>query len=215
GRKQGVGAWWMGGQACILSGAAEFSRGVNLAVQPDEKTLERLRRALAKMHAEAFYYPPLSKEVLEKGHACHFRVDVPRARGLRVDVMSRMHGCDAFHALWERRRQLKLPGLGSVSLLSLPDLVRAKQTQRDQDRLMIRRLVEADYHSRPARPSRRQITFWLREGRTPVLLLEMCRKYPKTAHRMAKARPALQWALRQNAAAVEKALLAEERALRA
>src|SRR5439155_23789866 len=104
-RKHRVRALLMGGQACILYGAAEFSRDVDLAVQPDERNLERLRRALSELRAEAVYYPPLQKEVLDRGHACHFRVHIPEAPGLRIDVMSKMHGCDAFDTLWARRQR--------------------------------------------------------------------------------------------------------------
>ena len=35
----------MGGQACILYGAAEFSRDIDLAVLADEKNLSRLQAA--------------------------------------------------------------------------------------------------------------------------------------------------------------------------
>jgi hypothetical protein len=39
----------MGGQACILYGAAEFSRDVDVAA--DDGNLHRLRRALAELQA--------------------------------------------------------------------------------------------------------------------------------------------------------------------
>jgi hypothetical protein len=205
----------MGGQACILYGAAEFSRDIDLALLPDEKNLERLRRALAEMQGEAVYYPPLGKDVLQKGHACHFRLQVSQAPGLRVDVMSTMHGCDAIEQLWARRRRLKLPGLGSVSVLALADLVQAKKTQRDKDWPMIRRLVEVDYHNRPARPGRRQIAFWLREARTPELLLDLCQKYAGTARRLTAVRPLLAWALTNDVAKMAECLRVEEDAMRA
>jgi hypothetical protein len=65
----------MGGQACILYGAAEFSRDVGLAVAADEKNLTRLRHALAELRAEPVFVPALSPEVLLQGHACHFRLN--------------------------------------------------------------------------------------------------------------------------------------------
>jgi hypothetical protein len=213
-RKLRVRALLMGGQACILYGAAEFSRDIDLAILPDEKNLDRLRRALAELRAEPVYYPPLGTEVLSKGHACHFRVQIPEALGLRIDVMARMHGCDPFACLWERRLRLKLPGVGWVAVLALPDLVLAKKTQRDKDWPMIRRLVEVDYHNRPARPPRKQISFWLREARTPELLLEMCQQYPGTARRLAVSRAVLTAALANDAPKVAKLLRAEEDHLR-
>jgi len=53
-----------------------------------------------------------------------------------------------------------------VELLSLPDLVLAKKTQRDKDWPMIRRLVEQDYFS-SASPTPQQLDFWLAESLTP------------------------------------------------
>ena len=214
-RRHRVRALLMGGQACILYGAAEFSRDIDLAVEAGEKNLERLRRALQALKAKSVYVPELSKPVLERGHACHFRSSIAEAAGLRIDVMAVLRGCDAFSSLWTRRRRLKLPGIGSVAVLALPDLVRAKKTQRDKDWPMLRRLVEVDYHNRPARPTPRQIGFWLRETRTPELLIELCRAYPRRARRLAKIRAALRWAIKGDLPRVEGALLAEEKSERA
>jgi len=62
---------------------------------------------------------------------------------VRVDVMSIMRGVDPFDHLWKRRTALELPGGEPCNLLSMPDLVQAKKTQRDKDWPMIRRLVGA------------------------------------------------------------------------
>ena len=48
-RGHGVRALLMGGQACILYGAAEFSRDIDIAVAIDPKNLLRLRSALAEL----------------------------------------------------------------------------------------------------------------------------------------------------------------------
>jgi len=213
-RQHRVRALLMGGQACILYGAAEFSRDIDLAVAADEKNLERLRRALAALKAEPVYVPDLNKKVLERGHACHFRARIDEANGLRIDVMAVLRGCDSFPVLWTRRQRLKLPGIGSVPVLALPDLVLAKKTQRDKDWAMLRRLVEVDFHNRPKKPATRQIAFWLREVRTPELLMEICRLYPGSARRLAKIRPALRWAIKGHLAKVEDALRAEEKSVR-
>jgi hypothetical protein len=58
--------------------------------------------------------------------------------------MSKMRGVDPFEKVWKRREVVNLPGVGRLSVLALPDLVRAKKTQRDKDWPMVRRLVEAD-----------------------------------------------------------------------
>jgi hypothetical protein len=214
-RKHRVRALLMGGQACVLYGAAEFSRDVDLAVFASEANLSQLNQALVDLRAESVYFPSLSRDSLLRGHACHFRVGLPEAEGLRVDVMSVLHGCDPFELLWKRRRRLRLPGVGAVTVLSLPDLVQAKKTQRDKDWPMVRRLVEADYQARPRRPTRDQIEFWLREGRTPAFLVALCQRYPGTARRVARSRPAVASALSGDLLEVERATRAEEEAIRA
>src|SRR5437879_6399582 len=98
----------MGGQACIVYGAAEFSRDVDIAILASEENLVRLRRALEELRAEPVFFPPLGKEVLLRGHACHFRLHIPEAEGIRLDIMSVMHGCEPFDQLWQRRTTVRL-----------------------------------------------------------------------------------------------------------
>ncbi len=200
----------MGGQACILYGAAEFSRDVDLAVLADERNLTRLRAALQQLRATPVFVPPLSAEVLRRGHACHFRCAARGTEGLRIDIMSSLHGCEPFDRLWTRRRTLQLMGAGRVHVLALADLVRAKKTQRDKDWPMVRRLIEADYDRRPPNPARSQVAFWLREARTPAILVALCRRYPRMAQRLAAGRPAVRAALRGNGERTERALRAEQ-----
>src|SRR5207253_2282999 len=88
-------------------------------------------------------------------------------------------------------------------------------TQRDKDWPMLRRLLEVDYHRRPRRPSRSRIEFWLREARTPELLLDLCRRFRASARRLAQLRPALRWAIAGNLPQIDAALRAEEAAQRA
>ena len=213
--KHRVRALLMGGQACILYGAAEFSRDIDLDVLADENNLSRLRAALHELKAEPVFVPPLSVEVLLRGHACHFRSASADARGLRIDVMSVLHGCEPFDTLWSRRRTLSLTGVGRVQVLALEDLVQAKKTQRDKDWPMVRRLLEADYHRHVTRPARERIAFWLREVRTSDLLIELCRRFAGTARRMTSVRAALQPALQRDVAGVEQALQAEQDRYRA
>ena len=68
-----------------------------------------------------------------------------------------------------------------IDVLSLPDLVKAKKTQRDKDWPMIRRLVEAHYFSFRAESTSSQIDFWLREMRTVSLLNEVAQSSPQNA----------------------------------
>jgi hypothetical protein len=62
----------IGGQACILYGAAEFSRDIDITILLSSKNLEILKLALNELKAERIFFPDLSKDVLLRGHACHF-----------------------------------------------------------------------------------------------------------------------------------------------
>jgi hypothetical protein len=204
----------MGGQACVLYGGAEFSRDTDLAVLADPENLSRLDRALAELTAERVAVPPFERAYLDMGLAVHFRCHHPEAEGLRIDVMSRMRGVDPFPALWERRTTLEV-GDESVEVLSLPDLVRAKKTQRDKDWPMIARLVEANYFANRDRPSAAQLDFWLREMRTPALLVELARRVPVDAERMTPERALLSLAVTGDEAGLQTALTEEEEQERA
>ncbi len=213
-RKHRVRALLMGGQACVLYGAAEFSRDIDLAILADPRNLARLRKTLAELGAEVVAVPPLDPKYLRRGHAVHFRCSDPEILRLRIDVMSRMRGTDSFPKLWARRTTLHLPGSLTCDLMSLPDLVRAKKTQRDKDWPMIRRLLEADYFQHRERPGRTRVAFWLRELRTPELLVEVAQDHPRTARRLAPARPLLVHAGSGNLKGIEQGLLEEELAER-
>lgn len=205
-----VRALLMGGQACVFYGAAEFSRDTDLAILADEVNLRRLRRALDELQADEIAMPPCELKYLQLGHAVHFRCQHPEAARMRVDVMSKMRGVDAFSALWKRRTTIALPDGAKCDLMSLPDLVQAKKTQRDKDWPMIRRLVEANYFENFEKPNRSQVSFWLRELRTPELLIEVARKHSATCMRHSSKRPLLRYALEGSLAALKSALLKEE-----
>jgi hypothetical protein len=210
-RRRRLKALLMGGQACILYGGAEFSRDVDFAVAASSADLARLRRALADLKAEPVYFPPLSAAALRRGHACHFRCRARGVDGLRIDVMGRMRGADPFPRLWLRRTLIRLPGIGQVPVVSLPDLVRIKQTQRDKDWIMVRRLVEADFESHRGAATGRQIRFWLSEARTAPLLKHLVRTFAlETLEILPRRRAVLSAALRGTLASVEKALKREE-----
>lgn len=198
----------MGGQACILYGAAEFTRDVDFAVAVDPANLGRLRAALDELEAEPVFFPPLSAAVLRRGHACHFRCGALGLHGLRIDVMSRMRGVDPFPKLWARREEVALPGVGRLAVLSLPDLVKAKKTQRDKDWPMVRRLIEADVAHAPSRIPRARLRFWLQEARSYELLRDLARRHPELARRV--RRPALRAAMEGDADRAAGLLRGEE-----
>ncbi len=205
----------MGGQACVLYGAAEFSRDTDFAILADAANLARLRLALDDLQASVIAVPPFETKYLRAGHAVHFRCQHPDASRLRVDVMARMRGVDTFDKLWRRRTTIELPGGLACDLLSLPDLVRAKKTQRDKDWPMIRRLVEAHYFQNIRKPSPAHIRFWFQELRTPELLIELAGHDMKNCRSLLKERPLLAHAIAGDAQKLERALTVEEFAERA
>jgi hypothetical protein len=177
------------------------------------ENLERLREAARLLQAEVIAVPQLELGHLHRGHAVHFRCRHPDAAGMRVDVMSHMRGVAAFEELWERRTTLQGEDGTIYELMALPDLVRAKKTQRDKDWPMIRRLIEAD-HAATNAPSTAQIGFWLREARTPGLLIELSKQYREIAEQIFSTRPLLKDALAGEEARLEHSLLLEELAER-
>lgn len=200
----------MGGQACVLYGAAEFSRDADFAILASAANLQRLRGALDDLQAEVIAVPPFEVRHLESGHPIHFRCRHPDARGFRVDVMARLRGVDPFASLWARRTTWDLPAGVRIDSLALPDLVASKKTQRDKDWPMLRRLVEASYDQGFSQPTPERIAFWLRELRTPELLMDAVRWFPDEARRTSQDRPALNAALALDPEAIREQLAAEE-----
>jgi hypothetical protein len=189
-----VRALLMGGQACVFYGAAEFSRDIDFAVMADLENWERLQAALQELQAKCIAVPPCDRQYLLRGFALHFRCQHSEVLGLRIDVMAVLRGVDEFSKLWERRVTLTDSSGEIYNLLSLPDLVQAKKTQRGKDWPMIQRLVEADYLIGRAQPEPGQVAFWLRELRSPELLAEAAARYPEDCRQAAGQRPLLQHA---------------------
>jgi hypothetical protein len=206
-----VRALLMGGQACVLYGAAEFSRDIDLAILADPRNFSRFDKVLSDLKAELIAVPPFHQKHLRRGHAIHFRCMDPEAGHIRIDIMSKMRGLEPFLKLWQRRTTFVLPGNLTCHLMALPDLVKAKKTQRDKDWPMIRRLLEAHYFQFQIHPTRTQAAFWLKELRTPELLIEIAQRYPRTCSRLSSARPLLYSALSGKHEVVAKRLLEEER----
>ena len=160
------------------------------AILADAANLRRLKIALKALQAERIAVPGLHLRYLHRGHAVHFRCHAREVAGLRIDVMSNLRGLPSFPTLWRRRSVVRVdPGGTSYDLMSLPDLVRAKKTQRDKDWPMIRRLIEADF--RASSPAPKRIRFWLNAARTPGILKELARRHPEMARRAERDRPLL------------------------
>ena len=201
----------MGGQACVFYGAAEFSRDTDIAILAGAGNLQRLSQALNELKAKCIAVPPFSIEYLKRGHAIHFRCYHPEAKGIRIDVMSVMRGVAPFTRLWRRRTTVETASGGKYNLISLPDLVQAKKTQTDKDWPMVRRLVESHYIHYSKKPAPEQVDFWLKESRTPSLLIRLSKKYPARVSLLKKQRSLLTLSATGDTKGLEKALEDEEK----
>lgn len=214
-KKQKVKSLLIGGQACILYGAAEFSRDSDFVVLAEPANLEALKKALKALKAVPVYFPDLSIEYLAKGHASHFRCRARGVEGLRVDVMGRLKGCEPFNRLWTRRSRVRVSGAGNIDVISLADLVESKKTQRDKDWLMLTRLVENDVFLKDGRGIPSKVSWWLNQGRVAGTLVRLCADYPVLARKVAARRPLLLEALKGDLKRVAALLKKEEAAERA
>lgn len=200
----------IGGQACIIYGAVEFSRDSDFVILADTGNIERLKKALKILKAGPVYFPEFQIEYLRKGHACHFRCEARDVEGLRIDVLSILRGCDSFMKLWKRRKTVTVKGGMDIEVIGLHDLVQSKKTQRDKDWFMIKRLVENDIALHKDRPSSDKIKWWLAESRTPEHLRTLAGKFPQLAEEMTLARPLLDYAIKGDLSMLSKALFEEE-----
>lgn len=214
-KKQKVKSLLIGGQACILYGAAEFSRDSDFIVLAVPANLEALKNALKALKAVPVYFPDLSLEYLAKGHASHFRCRARGVEGLRVDILGRLKGCEPFNRLWARRSRVRVLGAGSIDIISLADLVESKKTQRDKDWLMLTRLVENDVFINNGRGAPSKVLWWLAQARLPETLVSLCAEHPAQARKAAAARPLLREAIRGNIWRLSALLKKEEAAERA
>jgi hypothetical protein len=172
-REHGVRYLLMGGQACIVYGAAEFSRDTDIAILAEPDNIRRLQTALTALDARVIAIPPFETQYLARGHAIHFECGLAStAAGMRIDVMASMRNVPSFAECWERRSTFAFDDLGEIEVLGLEDLVNCKKTRRDKDWPMLRRLVERNYLDPDLEQTPGRFRFWLRELRTPALLAE-------------------------------------------
>lgn len=163
----------------MLYGAAEFSRDIDLVIHISPENVESLCHALDELRAKPIAVPPFEIKYLNKGHAVHFRCEEKGVERLRVDVMSKMRGVDSFDQLWERRTTIEVDD-HKIEMLALPDLIKAKRTQREKDWLMTNRLIESHHTRYELHPTQENIDFWVGESFDLELLELVCNKYGKT-----------------------------------
>jgi hypothetical protein len=147
---------------------------------------------------------------LDRGHAVHFRCKHPDALDIRLDVMTKMRGCGEYSALWERRTTLADADGMKFELLGIEDLIQAKKTQQDKDWPMIRRLIDAHYEEFRSEPNEDRVRFWLRESRTPEVLIRVGAEHPEILQAEATQRPLLADASAASKSAIRQALEKEQ-----
>ena len=76
---------------------------------------------------------------------------------------------------------------------------------------MIRRLVEAHYVQNRESPGEEKLRFWLRECRTPALLINLAGEYPDLLKAMTEERGLLTYAAAQDHDNLQRALEEEEK----
>ena len=204
----------IGGQACIIYGAAEFSRDSDFVVLVTQKNLENLKKALGALRAKLIYVPPLEAIYLERGHACHFKCQAKDVKGLRIDIIAKLRGCDSFDKLWERRNRIRLKDGTVVNVISLHDLVQSKKTQRDKDWLMLKRLVDNDIILNKQNPKDGQIKWWFLECRDANILINLAKKYSHIVKERVVKRPLLSEATNADTEKFNLQLREEERSER-
>ncbi len=211
-QKHQVQALLMGGQACVFYGAAQFSKDVDFLILAAEINFAGLRRTLAELSANRIAVPRFDSAVLARGHAVHFRCRAEGVEGLRIDVMTKLRDLPEFGVLWERRTTITEEGGVEIHLLSVPDLVQAKKTQRQKDWPMISALVEGHYASLRNHPTPERVAFWLEESRVAESLAALAQRFPDETCKKQTFRRLLAHAISANLPALREALDAEVRA---
>ena len=203
----------MGGQACVFYGAAQFSKDIDFLILAEDENFEGLHATLGDLKATRIAVPGFDPRVLDRGHAVHYRCKATGVEGLRVDIMTKLRDLPDFSILWDRRTTITESDGQNIDLLSVPDLVNAKKTQRMKDWPMISALVEGHYDQYTSEPNPSRIDFWLRESRVEDRLIDLVVRFPAEAAAMAAStRPLLTLAITPDLPRLREALDAEVRA---
>ena len=197
----------------MFYGAAQFSKDIDFLILAEDENFEGLHAALGELKATRIAVPGFDPRVLDRGHAVHYRCKATGVEGLRVDIMTKLRDLPDFSILWDRRTTITESDGQKIDLLSVPDLVNAKKTQRMKDWPMISALVEGHYDQYTSEPNPSRIDFWLRESRVEDRLINLVVRFPaEAAARAASTRPLLALAITPDLPRLREALDAEVRA---
>lgn len=199
----------MGGQACILYGAGEFSRDLDVVLAARPEGFERLCASAEALRATPIAVPPLRLDLLERGHVVHLRCERADTAGLRLDVTTRPPRIGDPSALWDRAAEVATPDGERLPVLGLADLVATKKTQRDKDWAIIGALIDADIARHPGAGTA-QRRLWLQEARDADVLLSLVVSDPALAAEVAAERSAVRAALAGNREQLELELAYEQ-----
>jgi|GEM_PF-810776 len=131
--RRGVRYLVMGGWATIAHGVPRTTLDVDLYVDPSLPNIERLASALSEIgFGIAKELDP--KEILKR------RIFLFSDQ-IRVDIFIRPIGLDNFEDCWERRLEKEFESV-AIPFLGADDLIRSKETGREQDRADIEALSE-------------------------------------------------------------------------
>jgi hypothetical protein len=138
----------IGGQACVLYGASQFTEDIDLWVRPAARDLTSLLKCLTKVDAVVHKLtPPPSLSLLRRGHGFHFLIPPDTY----LDVMGRPPRVGPFAAAWSRARRIKTDW-GTLPIVSPEDIVLLKRTNRPSDYEAITNLVRLRREETPDDP---------------------------------------------------------------
>jgi len=123
----------MGGWAAIAHGLPRSTFDVDIYAQP---TLENIRKLTSALSEVGF---GIGKE-LDPEEILKHRIFLFSDQ-IRVDIFIRPAGLEAFDECWDRRLEREFESV-SIPFLGAEDLIRSKQTGREQDRADIEALRE-------------------------------------------------------------------------
>lgn len=130
----------IGGQASILYGAAHFSQDLDLWIEPEAHNVRHFLDALESLRARFHKLtPPMTGAFLRRGHGFHFLVP-QTGGGVYLDALGRPPRVGGFNAAWKRSEIMRTPW-GRLPVVSIPDLVELKKTNRPADYDVITRLA--------------------------------------------------------------------------